>query len=274
MQKQPDGTARADPRHTDPLPRPRQLCRRRRGLCRGRYAGAGAGCRRTDRGRLRRRGPAAGTATALDPKRRWSGPNSARTAPLPIISATAPRPTRPSPGRSRVTRIDFVNNRLVSNYMEARSAIGEWRADEDRFVLTTGSQGVHSMQGILAKQCSGSARKNCASSRPMSAAGSVPRASSTANIRWCWRPQKGWAARSMGRRSHRALPHRRPRPRQSVTAEMAMDDAGRFLALRIDLVANMGAYVSQYGPFIPSGHTVGRRDRIPAPAMFSSISQT
>ena len=37
----------------------------------------------------------------------------------------------------------------------------------------------------------------------------------------------------------------------TVTAEMAMDEAGRFLALRVDLVANMGAYISQYGPFIP-----------------------
>jgi len=36
-----------------------------------------------------------------------------------------------------------------------------------------------------------------------------------------------------------------------VTAEMAMDADGRFLGLRADLVANMGAYISQYGPFIP-----------------------
>ncbi len=36
-----------------------------------------------------------------------------------------------------------------------------------------------------------------------------------------------------------------------VEAEMAMDAEGRFLALRVDLIANMGAYLSQYGPFIP-----------------------
>jgi carbon-monoxide dehydrogenase large subunit len=36
-----------------------------------------------------------------------------------------------------------------------------------------------------------------------------------------------------------------------VTAEMAMDKDGRFLALRVNLLANMGAYISQYGPFIP-----------------------
>ena len=32
---------------------------------------------------------------------------------------------------------------------------------------------------------------------------------------------------------------------------MALDADGRFLGLRVDLIANMGAYISQYGPFIP-----------------------
>jgi carbon-monoxide dehydrogenase large subunit len=50
---------------------------------------------------------------------------------------------------AKVTRIEFVNNRLVSNYMEVRSAIGEWRADEDRWVLTTGTQGVHGIRDLL-----------------------------------------------------------------------------------------------------------------------------
>ena len=36
-----------------------------------------------------------------------------------------------------------------------------------------------------------------------------------------------------------------------VTAEMALDKDGRFLALRVDLKANMGAYLSQYAPDIP-----------------------
>ena len=32
---------------------------------------------------------------------------------------------------------------------------------------------------------------------------------------------------------------------------MALDGDGRFLGLRVDLTANLGAYISQYGPFIP-----------------------
>ncbi|HLW92098.1 MAG TPA: molybdopterin cofactor-binding domain-containing protein, partial [Roseiarcus sp.] len=36
-----------------------------------------------------------------------------------------------------------------------------------------------------------------------------------------------------------------------TTAEMALDAAGRFLALRIDILGGVGAYLSQNGPYIP-----------------------
>jgi hypothetical protein len=36
-----------------------------------------------------------------------------------------------------------------------------------------------------------------------------------------------------------------------TTAKLALDGAGRFLALDIDLIADMGAYLSCYAPFIP-----------------------
>jgi aerobic carbon-monoxide dehydrogenase large subunit len=40
--------------------------------------------------------------------------------------------------------------------------------------------------------------------------------------------------------------------RDNITfAEMALDRRGKFLAMRVDLKADMGAYLSQFGPFIP-----------------------
>ena len=36
-----------------------------------------------------------------------------------------------------------------------------------------------------------------------------------------------------------------------TTAEMALDTEGRFLAMRVDILGNLGAYLSQFGPFIP-----------------------
>ena len=41
--------------------------------------------------------------------------------------------------------------------------------------------------------------------------------------------------------------------RDNVTrAELALDKAGHFLGLRIDNIANLGAYLSQFAPFIPT----------------------
>ena len=36
-----------------------------------------------------------------------------------------------------------------------------------------------------------------------------------------------------------------------ATATMALDARGKFIGLKVDLAAEMGAYLSQYGPFIP-----------------------
>src|SRR3546814_10231472 len=37
-----------------------------------------------------------------------------------------------------------------------------------------------------------------------------------------------------------------------MTAEVAMDADGRFLAMRFSTTANLGAYLSNFGPFIPT----------------------
>ena len=51
----------------------------------------------------------------------------------------------------------------------------------------------------------------------------------------------------------------------SSTAEMAMDEDGRFLGAAVDLIANIGAYISQYGAVHPlyRRHHVDRRLRHP-----------
>lgn len=151
----------------------------------------------------------------------------------------------------RVTRIQFANSRLVCNYMEPRAAIAEWHPDEDRFVLTTGSQGVHGMQGILARVF-GIEPAKLRVVTPDVGGGFGPKS-------FVYReyPLVMEAARRTGRpvkwtgdRSEHFLEDAQGRD-NVATAEMAMDKDGRFLGLRVSLVANMGAYCSQYGPYIP-----------------------
>ena len=54
-----------------------------------------------------------------------------------------------------------------------------------------------------------------------------------------------------------------------ATAEMAMDANGKFLAMRVDLLANMGAYLSQYAPYIPDGGITMSTGLYDIPALYA-----
>jgi carbon-monoxide dehydrogenase large subunit len=153
---------------------------------------------------------------------------------------------------AKITRIEFLNNRLVCNYMEPRAAIGEWNAEEDRFTLTTGSQGVHSMRKIIAEQVFGIEQKKLRVVTPDVGGGFGPK-----TFVYREHPLVLEAAKRLGKpvkwtgdRTEHFLTDAQGRD-NIVTAEMAMDAEGKFLGLRIRLTANLGAYISQYGPFIP-----------------------
>jgi hypothetical protein len=205
---------RADARHPDPVPRPRPLRRRRRGLRRRRHACAGPGRRRTDRDRLRGRGRHGGNRDGAR-RRHAAGLAGARLQPrLPTSSAIQGRPRRPSPAR-HVTRIEFVNNRLVCNYMEPRAAIGEWKEDEHRFRPDHRHAGrALGAEDRLRRVRHAGLAKSCAWSRPTSAAVSAQNPSSIASIRWSRGGVASEAAGEMDRRPHRAFPDRRAGPRQ------------------------------------------------------------
>ena len=151
-----------------------------------------------------------------------------------------------------VTRITFRNNRLVCNYMEARAALAEWKPDEDRFVLTTGSQGVHSMQRILATQVFRMDPSRLRVVTPDVGGGFGPKTfvyrEYALVLEACSRLKQ--PVKWTGDRTEHFLTDAQGRDNE-VEAEMAMDARGRFLGLRVRLTANLGAYISQYGPFIP-----------------------
>ncbi len=194
---------------------------------------------------------ASGTAVALDPGTPLVWPELGSNRAFTYHTGDKGKADAAFAKAERVTRIEFVNNRLVCNYMEARSAIGEWNEAEDRFVLTSGSQGVHSMQKIIA-DLFGIDKKKLRVVTPDVGGGFGPKT-------FVYReyPLVLEAAKRLGRpvkwtgdRGEHFLTDAQGRD-NVVAAEMAMDKDGRFLALRVNLIANMGAYISQYGPFIP-----------------------
>ncbi|WP_378952828.1 xanthine dehydrogenase family protein molybdopterin-binding subunit [Mesorhizobium sp. ANAO-SY3R2] len=194
---------------------------------------------------------AADTATALDDTAPLVWPELGSNSAFTYHLGDKARTDAAFAKARHVTRIEFVNNRLICNYMEPRSAVGEWHEAEGRFVLTTGSQGVHSMRNILAGQVFGVGPEKLRVVTPDVGGGFGTKAFAYREhalvleaAKRLGRPVK-WASD----RTEHFLTDAQGRD-NVVTAEMAMDKDGRFLALRVKLLSNVGAYISQYGPII------------------------
>ena len=153
----------------------------------------------------------------------------------------------------RVIELDLVNNRLVTNYMKVRSAIGEYDADADRYTLTTGSQGVHLLINVLAGQIF-----NLDPDRFRIVTPDVGGGFGTRYFAYREYALGLHAARMLGRpvawvadRSDHFLGDYHGRDQVS-SLKLGVDARGKFLALKVDTLANMGAYLSQLSTFVPS----------------------
>ncbi len=195
---------------------------------------------------------AAVTARALDPETPLVWPELGTNQAFLYKLGQQPETAAAFGKAARTVKIAFYNNRLVSNYMEARAAIGDVDKERDRLVLTTGTQGVHGIHKILTKEVFGIGKDKLRVITPDVGGGFGPKS-------FCYREYALVleAARRLGRpvkwtgdRSEHFQTDAHGRD-NVVSAEMALDAEGRFLALKVDLLANIGAYCSQYGPAIP-----------------------
>lgn len=152
---------------------------------------------------------------------------------------------------ARVSEVTLVNNRLVCNYMEPRACLAQYDAEQGQFTVEVPSQGVHGMRDALASAVGVDA------SAVRVLTGDVGGGFGTKVF--CYREYPaclhaardlGSAIRWTGERGEHFVQDAHGRD-NLVTARMAMDDAGQFLALDVDLVAAMGSYLHCFGPFIP-----------------------
>lgn len=154
---------------------------------------------------------------------------------------------------AKTVSLTLVNNRLVTNYMEPRACIGEYDTETGRWTLTLGSQGGHSIRDGLAKAILKVDRERIRVVTPDVGGGfgtklflyrEYPLAMIAAER--TGRPVK-WSAE----RSEHFLGDAQGRDNLNIV-ELALDADGRFLAMRVDLKADMGAYLSGYAPYIPT----------------------
>lgn len=153
---------------------------------------------------------------------------------------------------AHVTRLELVNNRLVANPMEPRAALAEYDAATGRSTLHTPSQGPHVIRDQVAD-----AVLKIGKDKLRVLSGNVGGAFGMKIFLHPEQPLIVWASRRLkravrwtGDRSESFVSDVQGRDNVSV-AELALDTDAKFLALRVTTWANMGAYLSNYAPFIP-----------------------
>lgn len=155
---------------------------------------------------------------------------------------------------AHICEVRLVNNRVVANPMEPRSAVASHDDATGQTTLATSTQGGSVIQGIVA----GAVLKIEEADLRVT----TGHVGGGFGMKVFPHPEQAlvaWAARRLKRpvkwtseRSEGFLSDLQGRDNISY-CKMAMDKDGKILALRVDTFANEGAYLSAYAPFVAFG---------------------
>ncbi len=152
-----------------------------------------------------------------------------------------------------ITKLDLANNRLVPNAMEPRAALGDYDAGEDSFTLYTTSQNPHVARLILSAFIGIAPEHKLRVIAPDVGGGFGSKIYVYAEETVCV-----WASKRVGRpvkwvadrtEEFLAVAHGRD---HLTHAEMALDEEGKILAIRVKTRANLGAYLSTFASAVPT----------------------
>jgi len=153
-------------------------------------------------------------------------------------------------GAAHVARVRLVNQRIVMAPLEPRAALARYDQGAGRFILACASQSAVVLSHDLA-HCLG-----VPSERVRVLSGDVGGAFGMRATGYPEYPALLIAAqrvrrpvRWLGTRSEGFLSDNQARD-TIIEAALALDERGRFLALDIDVIANMGAYLTSHAAFI------------------------
>ena len=156
-------------------------------------------------------------------------------------------------GAHHVTRLKLVNGRIVVSALEPRAALAEYDRTSGRFTLHSGSQGVMGMRRFLAEPILGVPPEKLRVITDDVGGGfgmkTAPYPEYVAilfaarrlgrPVKWCAERGESFLSDNQGRAS-------------VIDAQLALDRDGNFLALKVDVLGDMGAYLSPAGPFVPT----------------------
>ena len=151
---------------------------------------------------------------------------------------------------AHIVELTIVNQRLVTNYLDTRGVVAEY--DGERYTLTLGSQGSHVIRDIISGAVMKLPPEKMRVVTPDVGGGfgtklfpyreyalaAVAAERLRRPVKWICDRTEHFLGDSHGRDN-------------ISTARLAVDNKGRFLALELDIIADMGAYLSCYAPYIP-----------------------
>ncbi|MEX0637703.1 MAG: xanthine dehydrogenase family protein molybdopterin-binding subunit [Burkholderiales bacterium] len=154
---------------------------------------------------------------------------------------------------AHVTKLDFVNNRLIPNAIEPRAANGSYSRADDSYTLYVASQNPHVERLLMTAFVMGLPEH-----KVRVVAGDVGGGFGSKIYLYAEDVVVTWASKQLGRpvkwtaeRSESYVSDAHGRDHHTV-AELALDKDGKFLALRVKTTANVGAYLSTFASCIPT----------------------
>lgn len=154
---------------------------------------------------------------------------------------------------AHLVKLSSACNRVSPSPLETRAAMAEYDAASDCTTLWTPSQGVHLIHDLLCNRVLGLRRDQLRVVTDDVGGGF--------GLKFYLYPEQAviaWAARQLRRpvrwisgRIEAFLSDIHARD-QSAACTLALDADGRFLALRVESIANLGAYLSTFAAMIPS----------------------
>jgi carbon-monoxide dehydrogenase large subunit len=154
---------------------------------------------------------------------------------------------------AKIAKIDLINNRLIANAMEPRAALGEFNRATGEYTLYTTSQNPHVIRLLMGANVLHVPEAKLRVIAPDVGGGfgsKIYHYAEEAIVTWAAakvnRPVKWTAERSESFMSD-------AQGRDHAThGELALDKDGKFLALRVSTVANLGGYLSTFATAIPT----------------------
>jgi carbon-monoxide dehydrogenase large subunit len=154
---------------------------------------------------------------------------------------------------AHVTTLTIRSPRQVVHYLEPRAAWSAWEAGDDLVTVTLSSQGVHIPHRLMCERVLGLPKERLRLVTQDVGGGFGPK--------YPIYPEPtliAWATRKLRRGLRWACERAEMAQSDShardlvARGELALDAAGRFLAVRVRAQANFGAYVSMFAPSIPT----------------------